>query len=252
MRSQNEKTSRLHYIARPLRPVFHRLLNTLRAAMRSICSLPRVARNAIARLLVHSDYARWSNPTNLEEWWETRSQKVARHVPARATVLELGAGSCRLRKHLEPSCNYIPSDIVNRGDDTVLCDLNQRPLPDLRYLHANVAVFTGVLEYIGDTEAVAAWLSQLVALCVVSYDPVPQGLKLFGRLRERFRRLYYGYMSDLTEDQLVQMFRRHGFVNTAMDTWTSQRILVFARESAAVSTPLSGKVASMQRHGITR
>jgi hypothetical protein len=204
------------------------------------------------RLGGFSDYSRWSNAKNLEKWWETRTRQIAEFIPAGSTVLEFGAGSCCLKAFLDKSCEYVPSDIVKRGPDTLICDLNERPLPELSHVKANVAVFAGVLEYVGDIETVAAWLSQFVALCIVSYDCVPSGLKLYGRQRERFRRMYFGYLSDLTEDQLQRAFRRHGFVNTRMDTWTTQRILVFARESIGVPPPLSAKVASVQRLGISQ
>jgi hypothetical protein len=156
-------------------------------------------------------------------------------VPKGSRVIEFGAGSCRLSAWLDDSCKYIPSDIVERGPGTVICDLNRRPLPDLTHLQANVALFAGVLEYLGDMEGVVDWLSRFVKSCIVSYDCVPHGLKLPGRLRERFRRQYYGYLSDYTEEQLVAIFRRRGFACAHADSWTNQRIFAFTNERAAAA-----------------
>jgi hypothetical protein len=207
----------------------------LKLTLQDIRSVPRVARNAFARALHRSDYARWGNAENLEKWWETRTQKMAGLVPKGSRVIEFGAGSCRLRDWLDESCEYVPSDIVPRGPNTVICDLNHRPLPSLRHLHVNLALFAGVLEYVGDIDAVMSWLSQFVKLCVVSYDCVPQGLALSGRLRERFRRQYYGYLSDYTEEQLLAIFASCGFKNSYADTWTNQRLFVFTNDNAAIS-----------------
>jgi hypothetical protein len=202
----------------------------MKLTIQDVRSLRRVARNAAARLMRRSDYDRWGDSDNLEKWWEARTQKMATLVPKGSRVVEFGAGSCRLKAWLDASCEYIPSDIVQRGPDTVICDLNRSPLPNLAHLNVNVALFAGVLEYLGDLDGVVDWLSRFVESCIVSYDCVPCGLTLPGRLRERFRRQYYGYLSDYTEDQLVAIFRRRGFANAHSDSWTNQRLFVFTKD----------------------
>jgi hypothetical protein len=213
----------------PLRRSFHAIRHIFSRTRWAAGALTRVARTGFARLLRRSDYDRWGNPANFENWWETRTQKMATHVPMGARVIEFGAGNCRLRTYLDESCTYIPSDIVDRGPGTVICDLNHRPLPDLKHLHADVALCAGVLEYVNDLESVVSWLGQTVKACVVSYDCAPLGRRLPDSLRERLRRLYYGYLSDLTEPQLLALFRRHAFQMTKSESWTSQRIFAFAK-----------------------
>jgi hypothetical protein len=208
----------------------------VKLTIQDVRSLRRVARNAAARLMRRSDYDRWGDPQNLEKWWEERTQKMAALVPHGSRVIEFGAGSCRLKAWLDDSCEYIPSDIVRRGPDTVICDLNRRPLPDFQHLRADVALFAGVVEYLGDLDGVVDWLSRFVESCIVSYDCVPRGLKLPSRLRERFRRQYYGYLSDHTEEQLVAIFRRCGFANPHRDSWTNQRLFVFTKDRAAAKS----------------
>ena len=62
-------------------------------------------------------------------WWDTRTKKLAGLVSPRSRVLEFGAGratpalpACRLHVLSQRSRR-------SRGPDTIVCDLNRRPLP---------------------------------------------------------------------------------------------------------------------------
>jgi hypothetical protein len=142
-------------------------------------------------------------------------------------VIEFGAGRRQLEKFIDRSCTYVPSDLIDRGLGTIIIDLNRRPLPDLRYVIADGAVFSGVLEYIRDLESLIAWLSEQVSFCIASYAYVSTNQNTIQKIRERFDRLYYGYMNSYTEEELVKLFNRYGFVCKMEDTWTSQRIFLF-------------------------
>ena len=142
-------------------------------------------------------------------------------------MIEFGAGRRQLETFLDRSCTYIASDLVDRGPGTIICDLNQRPLPDLRSVKAEVAVFSGVLEYVRDLESLIKWLSEQFSCCVASYTYVPRHQNAIQKMRDRFDRLYYGYMHSYTEEELENLFNRWGFVCTTKDTWTSQRIFLF-------------------------
>ena len=77
-------------------------------------------------------------------------KEIAKLIPAGSNVIEFGAGRRQLEKFLPAGCTYTPSDLVDRGPGTIVCDLNRPPLPDLRHLRLKVAVFGGVLEYVAD------------------------------------------------------------------------------------------------------
>jgi len=188
---------------------------------------PRVLRNLFRKMRHRSDFKRWSTAHNLEPWWESRTEKMARMIPKGSRLIEFGAGRRQLEKYLDPSCSYIPSDLVDRGPGTIVCDLNQRPLPELAHLRADLAVFAGVLEYIGDLGSLIDWLSGHVSVCLISYDPVPPNLSLIRSGHERLRRLYYGYMNCYTGDDLLALFSRCGFDCRHEDVWNSQRICLF-------------------------
>lgn len=194
---------------------------------------PRMLRGVVNALLVRSDNERWGNEANLEQWWETRTIKLAAFVPKGARVIEFGAGRCRLPLHLDPSCVYFASDLVPRIPGTIVCDLNKRPLPDLAHLQLDATFFAGVMEYIADLPALATWLGTQARLCVVSYDAVKAGRWTPARVAELSRRKYFGYMSDYEAPEFVQIFEAAGFRLVRSDRWETQTLYAFERVDAA-------------------
>ena len=200
-----------------------RVLQPLRATA-------RVIRNSVSTRLGRADYKRWSSIEGLEEWWEERTRVIGALIPPGARVIEFGAGRRQLEKHLPSGCTYMPSDLVDRGPGTLVCDLNVRPLPDLRQLAPSVAVFGGVLEYIADVESLVQWLAANgIATCIVSFDAFPAHLALRRRTQERLRRRYFGYMNNLTEDALLGIFAAAHMTCAEKRTWTTQGIYRFVR-----------------------
>jgi len=202
-----------------------------RRAVSFVFSSARVLRNLGHRVLRRSDRKRWDDLANYEAWWDARTEKIARLVPPGSRVIEFGAGRRQLEKRLDPTCTYVPSDIADRGPGTLVCDLNRRPLPELRSLDVDTAVFGGVLEYMHDLESLALWLARHVSTCVASYSCVPPTTGILPRLRDRFERFYYGYMNACSEEELVAIFERAGFRCIARDPWTSQRVFLFVHAS---------------------
>lgn len=177
-----------------------------------------------------ADYDRWSSPQGLEAWWDERTRLLAGCVPAGTTVIEFGAGRRQLERFLPPGCTYIPSDLVERGPGTLVCDLNHRPLPSLSTLAPQAAVFGGVLEYIRDVPAITAWLAEAgIRTCAVSFDAVPAGQGRIARYRELTRRAYFGYMNELTEQELVRSFAAAGYAAAQKQSWTTQIIFRFEK-----------------------
>jgi hypothetical protein len=186
----------------------------------------RVAKMALWRSVGRSDYARWSDVDSLETWWESRTQKLAQMIPDGTRVLEFGAGRRRLARFLGPHCTYMASDLVDRGGDTFVCDLNRRPLPELGPLRPQVAVFAGVLEYVRDVPAVVSWLAPQVSYCVASYVSVHRA-GLWNRLAVSASRTYYGYMNSYSEAELIEVFSRHRFRCVRTESWNDQRLFLF-------------------------
>lgn len=200
-----------------------------RRIMSSVRAIPRLMRNTVRSAQGKADYDRWTAPGGLEEWWDERTQLLAAMVPAPSTVIEFGAGRRALERFLAPTCEYIPSDLSDRGPGTLVCDLNLRPLPDLRPLAPDVAVFSGVLEYIKDVDAIVGWLTGSgIRTCVLSFDAFPASPGLAERVRERRRRTFNGYMNSLTEADLKRIFHDRGMVCVDERRWTHQGLYRFA------------------------
>jgi hypothetical protein len=217
---------------------------------RALAILPRMGRGVMGWLLKRTDSARWEDSTNLEAWWEARTVRLARLVPAGARVIEFGAGRCRLPTHLDPSCFYVPSDLVPRVPGTIVCDLNKPPLPDLRHLALDVAFFAGVFEYVGNVASVAEWLSTQVNMCVASYDGVDAPRWSARRVVELGRRKYFGYLNDYSPAEFVGVFERAGFKRVYDDRWESQELYLFAKDPSRLGgsrPPFSPPVRATNR-----
>src|SRR4249919_694547 len=96
-------------------------------------SLDLVLRTLRCRLFGVSDVERWRDLRNHERDWEERTRLIAGLVPKGSCVIEFGAGGRVLGSYLGKTCTYIPADLVRRSPETVICDLNVRPLPDLSH-----------------------------------------------------------------------------------------------------------------------
>jgi len=165
-----------------------------------------------------SDIARWRQRENLKEDWDERTILIASLIPAGSDVLEFGAARLVLREHLEKNCTYQPSDIVDRGDSTIVCDLNSGfPTLPRRYTHT---VFSGVLEYISDIGAVVDALSDHTEVIIASYQTID-------RLPDYVTRRLHGWINHLSNEQLVALFKQHGFHLSQSHTWHLQTIYVF-------------------------
>jgi hypothetical protein len=193
-------------------------------------TMVRTLRNALMWGVARSDYRRWTSVDGLEEWWSARTDLIAQLVPPDSRVIEFGAGRRHLEQRLPPGSTYTPLDLVDRGPGTIVCDLNNRPLPDLRERACTVAVFGGVLEYIRDVPSLLTWLGSIgVLTAIVSFDPVPARLGLVARVREQLRRLHFGYMCNLTEAELVRCFEAAHMRCVERCTWTHQVIIRFEK-----------------------
>lgn len=165
-----------------------------------------------------TDLVRWQQIDNLKKDWDSRTILIAGLIPPESSVLEFGAGRLVLRNHLPPGCTYLPSDVVDRGAGTIVCDLN-RSFPSLsqRFTHA---VFSGVLEYLSDIGLVVNFLKNHADTIIASYSSV-------NKLSDYITRRRHGWINHLTEDQLISLFESRGFELQSMYPWKLQTIFVF-------------------------
>ena len=196
-------------------------------------SLGMLANSIRCRLFGTTDLERWSDLDNFEASWSERSRLIAGLVPSGSRVLEFGAGRRHLEGFLDPSCEYIPSDVVDRGPGTLVCDLNSRPLPELAAIAPDVAVFAGVFEYIADLRDVPHWLSRDVSMCIASYECAKSRPLTIARMREAWMRARVGWVNTFDEQELCAMFAASGMACVRRTLWRTpdgdEAIFVFAK-----------------------
>ena len=174
-----------------------------------------------------SDVDRWSNHENLHASWDARTKVLASFVPAGASVLEFGAGRRVLERSLSPDCRYTPSDLVDRGPGTIVCDLNAAELPS--FPPHDVCVFSGVLEYVNDVPRLLRHLHPVAGAIVASYAPRADAGA--SQLIERRRQ---GWVNDYSVDELTATFAESGFRCDVSQPMGSQQLFRFVREAPSV------------------
>jgi Methyltransferase domain len=188
---------------------------------------------SLPALLKKTDHKHWANPRSFHPAWEPRTKKAAALVPKHSRVIEFGAGNRVLERYLDPSCTYVASDLVDRGPGTIVCDLNQRPLPDLGANVYDVAVLIGVLEYLRDVPSVLDWLAKLVPVCVLSYSCAEANAHSLRAMLEVVKRLTAGWMNHYREEELRSLFRERGFALLREESWKGQRLFVFSQNPSS-------------------
>jgi hypothetical protein len=193
-------------------------------------NLGAVATFLYRRTLRGTDYG-WANLDRHAPEWDERTAMIADVIPAQSSVVEFGCGRRVLETLLPDVCVYIPSDIVWRGPNTWVCDLNRRPLPKMPP-HVGIAVFSGVLEYLFDLAAVLRWLSASnVTTIVASYACVrPAGLS---RVFDTIDRLRFGWVTSYSENELCATFNAAGYELDRRGYWRDQFVGRFVKATPA-------------------
>ena len=168
-----------------------------------------------------ADYQRWGNRYDLLRDWDSRTQKSANLIKPGTSIIEFGAGRLVLSTFLPPSCSYTPSDLVDRGSETIICDLNSDLLPQFKLY--DVAVFSGVLEYIEDVPRLIFHLSNCAIVIIASY-----AVSDFNRQSNRYDQ---GWINNYSIVQFIDIFESAGFLCDYTELWRSQVIFKFTIKS---------------------
>jgi hypothetical protein len=181
----------------------------------------RATRTSLQKLWGKSDYRRWGDYHSLSPDWDPRTEQIARLIRPGASVLEFGAGRMVLKKYLAAGCTYTPSDLVARADGMIVCDLNAPELPV--FLPHDVAVFSGVLEYINDVQSVISHIGQFVETIIASYV-------VREYISQRLTRRSMGWVNSFTSEEIEEIFSRAGFRRDYVENCGDQRIFRFVKE----------------------
>lgn len=135
---------------------------------------------------------------------EERMQIIADSICYDAkTVCDYGAGKLILKKFLKSTMKYYPIDYISRSDDTIICDFNYDPFPEI---YTDVCICISTLVFINTAERLLQHLcthtSKIIILSYVTLDT----------LSNIDSRRASGYVSDLTEKQIIDLLFANGFV----------------------------------------
>ena len=176
---------------------------------------------SLRKLRKGSDYKRWAPEKNLSPSWDSRTKQIAKLIDARTSVIEFGAGRLILKASLPDGCTYTPSDLVDRGHGTIVCDLNSDALPQLQTY--DIAVFSGVLEYVNDLPRLISHLSNYVDVIIASYAVTDTN---------KLNRRKQGWVNDFSSKKFIELFGDAGFHCDHTEEWGAQLICRFRKGSA--------------------
>lgn len=179
-------------------------------------ALERIYDEHVAR----RDTSDWRQVERFDPAWRERIRRMASLIGEQDTsVVDVGCGPMWLRSYLPAAVRYLGVDYVDRGEGTVVCDLNAGPLPELP---ADVWFVSGCLEYVEDPKRFIAHAARNARACILSYCDFGN----FPSMRERRKR---GWKNHLTLDQLRELFAGAGMRQTHSEILPSSRnaVLVF-------------------------
>lgn len=190
----------------------------LRKTTSKIRSFSSILLTTLRKRTNTSDYKRWSNEKNLFLDWDSRTEQISKLIDDDTSVIEFGAGRLILKSYLPEGCIYTPSDLVDRGQNTVICDLNN-DLPQIqRY---DFAVFSGVLEYIHNVPRLISYLSNYVDAIIASYAILESN---------KSSRRSEGWVNDYSSSELIKVFESAGYRCYHIEGWRTQLIYKFSRD----------------------
>jgi len=184
------------------------------------------------RLTDSRNRRRWSRQDALLSEWDTRTELISTFIPDNSSVIEFGAGRMVLRGLLKANTTYQPSDIVSRGEGTLIYDLNSDDVRLPReYTHA---VLSGVLEYVRDIRSFVVNVYPYVEIIIASYTSIEE-------LKDPIIRKRNGWVSHLSRSDFLKIFSECGFEVDSATVWRDQDIYVFKKSaSRRVARKLSG------------
>ena len=189
-------------------------LNNIPTRRKNLNRIKSIQKNTIKlKNEKQSDINRWKNSNELFEDWNERTSILGSFITPGTKVIEFGSGNMSLKAELPENCTYTPSDIVKRTEETIVCDLNQPISFDLSIY--DTAVFSGVFEYVYDVDAVFKQLEKHVDHLILSYacsDICTHN------------RLVNGWLSDFTQSQLLEIFKKNNYNLINKQEWRQQTI----------------------------
>lgn len=209
---------------RPL-PVFDAATSNQRAA--------QIAHTRLLSQIGQSDAERWRDPAMHSALWAARTVALVQMIHPNESVFEFGAGQACARDVLPADCFYVASDLEPIAPDVVRFDLNAETLERITGLE--VALLSGVLEYVHCLPRTADFLARCFRSVVCSYAAAQEGSP-----EAIARRRYSGWFNDLSTSEFCRLFEDAGFALVSRGAWETQGLFRFE----LVDPPQSGRAGS--------
>lgn len=159
---------------------------------------------------------RWLGTNNLQKNWNSRTKFIAGFIQPGEKVIEFGAGNMLLKDIIPKDCKYTPSDLYDRGGDNMLVlDLNGFLYP--RIESYDVAVFSGVLEYVINIPRLINYVFQYANRIIASYA-------IFDLNKDNRQ----DWVNSYTEEQFIEIFLNAGYRCTSRNSWRRQVVFEFS------------------------
>jgi hypothetical protein len=184
----------------------------------------RVAYTEALRALSGSDVQRWGNPACHYPDWGSRGLALSQFVRSGERVFEFGAGLSVVPGTLPAGCGYTGSDMVPLTPGCRIYDLNAPALEPIE--GHEVALFSGVLEYVHDLPRITRFLAANFTAVICSYAALREGTA-----EEIERRRFSGWFTDFAEAEFVALFVTAGFALSSCSTWAEQALFRFDQKT---------------------
>jgi hypothetical protein len=135
-----------------------------------------------------------------------RAQIASCLIPEGRSVLDIGAASQILRRYLYEGCKYVPSDYLDRGNGTLVCDLNKGEFPEGRY---DYVVTLGVVEYVHDVDWMFSRIYGVGKYYILTYNVIRDEDEGDAILIQRVNR--YGWRNAFSRAELVRKLESAGW-----------------------------------------
>lgn len=118
------------------------------------------------------------------------------------SVIDYGAYDMYLKELLTPSVKFYPVNSISHCEESIVCDYNMGQFPLEK---ADVGILSMLLEYVVNAEWFVQQLTNKVKKVIISYSSI-------GEFSSISYRRSHGWRSDLSSDQLIELFAKNGFV----------------------------------------
>jgi hypothetical protein len=137
--------------------------------------------------------------------WNDRTELLSQFIAWDArSIVEFGCGRCILKSFLPAGVAYTGVDYVKRDEDTIVCDVNRDPLPDIK---ADTLFLAGFIEEVKDVRSFFRYASQRCKQMVMSYHPLELRTGWGYKLGE-----YRDAANYLTSPELIALVQENGFL----------------------------------------